>query len=282
MRFATLNSNGRAGIAAVADDNRLFGCYEDHVDYPGDLDTLISHGAELKAVGAALLKMRPVAGMPTFAPVLNRPSKIICIGLNYVDHSLEAGFSPPPYPTVFARFPSSLIGHDQPVPMPKVSTEIDYEGELVAIIGKQGRNIPKDQALGYIAGYSVFNDISVRDYQFKSPQWTVGKNFDGTGAFGPFLVTPDELPSGCKGLELKTVLNGVEVQKASTDDMIFNIATLIEVLSEAMTLQPGDVIVSGTPAGVGMARTPKLYMKPDDVCSVSIEGIGTLTNRIAV
>ncbi len=281
MRLATLNFNGRIGVAAVADDSRLFGCYEDDASYPGDLDTLICRGADLQTVGAALLKMRPIGEQASFAPVLCRPSKIICIGLNYVDHSLEAGFTPPPYPTVFARFPSSLLGHKQPVPMPKVSDEIDYEGELVAVIGKAGRNIPKAEALNHIAGYSIFNDISVRDFQFKSPQWTVGKNFDGTGAFGPFLVTPDELPPGCKGLELKTVLNGTEVQKATTNDMIFDIASLIEILSEAMTLLPGDVIVSGTPAGVGMARTPKLFMKPGDECSVSIEGIGTLTNRIA-
>lgn len=164
---------------------------------------------------------------------------------------------------------------------PTASDSLDFEGEIAAVLGKGGRYISKDDALSCVAGYSLFNDGSVREYQFKSPQWTVGMNFDGTGAFGPDLVTADELPAGAKGLWLETRLNGEVVQAASTDDMVFDIASLISILSEAITLEPGDVIVTGTPSGIGWARTPRLLMKQGDVCEVSVEGIGTLRNVIA-
>ncbi|MNJ55287.1 Ureidoglycolate lyase [compost metagenome] len=149
------------------------------------------------------------------------------------------------------------------------------------IIGKGGRHIDRAHALEHVAGYSIFNEASVRDYQFKSPQWTIGKNFDATGAFGPVFVSADELPAGAKGLGLVTRLNGEIVQQANTADMVFDVAELITVLSEALTLEPGDLIVSGTPAGIGWARKPPLYMKPGDLCTVEIEGIGTLSNPIA-
>lgn len=164
---------------------------------------------------------------------------------------------------------------------PLVSDQLDYEGEIVAIVGKGGRHISKASALEHIAGYSVFNEGSVRDFQFKAPQWTVGKNFDNTGAFGPYFVTADELPPGCKGLRLRTLLNGQVVQDASTDSMVFDVATLVVTISEAITLEPGDLIVTGTPSGVGLARKPPLFMKPGDVCEVEVEGLGKLINSIA-
>lgn len=148
------------------------------------------------------------------------------------------------------------------------------------MIGRGGRHIRKARALDHVRGYALFNEGSVRDYQFKSPQWTVNKNFDGTGAFGPFLVTADELPPDCKGLRLRTRLNGEVVQDASTDDMVFDVATLVAIISEAITLQPGDLIVTGTPSGVGMARKPPLFMKPGDVCEVEVEGLGVLVNAV--
>jgi acylpyruvate hydrolase len=148
------------------------------------------------------------------------------------------------------------------------------------VIGKGGRHIPAAAALDHVIGYSIFNDVSVRDYQFKTPQWTVGKNFDDTGAFGPSLVTADELPPGCKGLLLQTRLNGEVVQSASTDDMVFDVATLIAVISEAITLRSGDVIVAGTPSGVGVSRKPPLFMKPGDIVEVEIDKIGILSNPI--
>ena len=213
-------------------------------------------------------------------PPLPTPGKIVCIGLNYADHSAESGFKVPDYPTVFGRFASSLIGHGAPIVRPRVSHQLDYEGEFVAVIGRGGRDIPKERALEHVIAYSLFNDASIRDYQFKAPQWTVGKNFDDSGAFGPFLVTADELPPGCRGLRLETRLNGEVVQSASTDDLVFDVATLVSVLSEAFRFEPGDIIVTGTPSGVGLARTPQLWMKPGDVCEVELEALGVLRNPI--
>jgi len=186
----------------------------------------------------------------------------------------------PDYPTIFTRFTSTLIGCGSAIIRPLVSTQLDYEGEMAAIIGVGGRHISEQYALDHVIGYSIFNDASVRDFQKKSPQWTIGKNFDGTGAFGPYMVTADELPRGGSGLHIQTRLNGAVVQDATTNDMVFSVARLISILSEAMTLSPGDIIVSGTPAGVGMARNPPLFMKHGDVCEVEIEGIGILRNPV--
>ena len=185
------------------------------------------------------------------------------------------------YPTIFARFASSLIGHGAPILRPAASVQLDYEGEMVAVIGKGGRHIAKNQALDHVIGYSIFNDASIRDFQTKSPQWTVGKNFDGTGAFGPVFVTADELPPGGKGLRIQTRLNGEIVQNASTDDMIFDVVSLISIISEAITLEPGDILVTGTPSGVGVARKPQLFMKHGDICEVELEGVGILSNVVA-
>ncbi|CAG4889478.1 fumarylacetoacetate hydrolase family protein [Paraburkholderia saeva] len=216
----------------------------------------------------------------TFLPPLRRPPKILCVGLNFSDHSKESNFEQPDYPTMFLRLHTSLVAHNAPIVRPRVSDSLDYEGEIAVVLGKGGRHIRKEDALSHVAGYALFNDASVREYQFKTPQWTMGKNFDGTGAFGPDFVTADELPPGAKGLRLETRLNGEVVQSASTDDMVFDVETLIVMLSEAVTLEAGDVIVSGTPSGVGWARNPKLLMRHGDVCEVSVEGLGTLRNEI--
>jgi acylpyruvate hydrolase len=212
-------------------------------------------------------------------PPLRRPPKIICVGLNFADHTSESKYEQPDYPTLFFRVHTSLIAHEQPMVRPAVtdSEGLDFEGEIAVVLGKGGRHIAREDALSHVAGYSVFNDGSVREYQFKTPQWTVGKNFDGTGAFGPDLVTADELPPGVKGLLLETRLNGEVVQSANTDEMVFDIESLISIISEAITLEAGDVIVSGTPSGIGWARQPKLLMKAGDVCEV----IGTLRNVIS-
>lgn len=217
----------------------------------------------------------------SYLPPLARPGKIICVGLNYADHTKESPYEQPEYPTLFPRFTTSLLGHNQPIIKPTISDSLDFEGEMVAVIGKAGRNIAKAEAHDHVAGYSVFNDGSVREYQFKSPQWTVGKNFDATGGFGPAFVTADELPTGGAGLQLTTRLNGEVVQSATTADMIYTVADVISIVSEAITLEPGDLIVSGTPAGIGWAREPRLLMQSGDVCEVEIEGIGLLRNPIA-
>lgn len=284
MRFASIEKNGRIGLAAAADKNSEFhGLFAGDPGYPGSLAALIEAGAgRLQEAGRGLLAA-PAINLADvkLLPPLSAPGKIICVGLNYADHAAEGGFTPPDYPAIFARFNSSLIGHHAPIIRPRVSDQLDYEGEFVAVIGTGGRDIPKASALAHVAGYSLFNDASIRDFQFKAPQWTVGKNFDDTGAFGPYFVTADELPPGCKGLRLQTRLNGEIVQDASTTNLIFDVATLISVLSEAFTLSPGDIIVTGTPAGVGFARKPQLWMKAGDVCEVELEGLGTLSNVIA-
>ncbi len=250
--------------------------------HPGSLADLIAGGSEhIVAAGRVLLAGPAVdLGKVELLPPLPAPGKIVCVGLNYADHSAESGYELPTYPTIFGRFASSLIGHGAPIVRPRVSEQLDYEGEFVAVIGRGGRDIPKARALEHVVAYSLFNDASIRDYQFKAPQWTMGKNFDGTGAFGPYLVTADELPLGCQGLRLQTRLNGELVQSASTDDLVFDVATLVSVLSEAFTFEPGDIIVTGTPSGVGLARKPPLWMKPGDVCEVELEGIGVLRNPV--
>ena len=282
MRFVAFRSGVCEGLAVAPPDGELRGLLSGEDGYPGSLDFLVSHGCCVLEAAAAVLANGPEINLNqvTLLPPLSAPGKIICVGLNYVDHSVESGFTVPDYPTIFTRFSSSLIGCGAAIIRPRVSTQLDYEGELVAVIGIGGRHIREQDALDHVLGYSIFNDASIRDYQKKSPQWTIGKNFDGTGAFGPHLVTADELPPGAKGLGIQTRLNGAVVQDGSTDDMVFTVARLISILSEAFTLSPGDIIVSGTPAGVGMARYPQLFMKQGDVCEVEIEGIGTLRNHV--
>jgi len=282
MRFISFRTANAEGLAAFSGANETFGLLEHEPHYPGDLLSLLSQGsgAIRNACDHLLSGPRIDLREVQFLPPIRRPGKIICVGLNYRDHAAESGFGISGYPTLFARFSSSLIGHNAPFVRPKASGQLDYEGELVAVIGKRGRHVSRGGALAHVAGYSIFNDASVRDYQFKTTQWTMGKNFDGTGAFGPVFVTADELPPGAKGLRLETRLNGAVVQSASTGDMIFDVHALVSIISEAMTLEPGDIIVTGTPSGVGVARDPKLFMKPGDVCEVEIEGIGTLTNHI--
>lgn len=278
MRFVAYRQHGISALGAWK-NGTIYGA-------PGfaanSLPALLARGPEaLQEASEHLLKGEAIdpSGVE-FLPPFPSPEKIVCVGLNYRDHATESGFTAPDYPALFGRFPSSLIGHGAPIVRPAVSNDLDYEGELVAIIGKPGRSIAAERALEHVAGYSIFNDASIRDYQFKSAQWTIGKNFDSTGAFGPVFVTADELPSGAKGLHIETRLNGTVLQSSTTSDMIFDISTLVSLLSDAMLLKPGDVIVTGTPSGVGLARDPKLYMKPGDTVEVEIEGIGLLSNPV--
>jgi acylpyruvate hydrolase len=281
MRFASFAENGVNGLAVRTKAGGWAGLLENADGFPGSLEALLSRGDSLNDAATILARGKPVdLDRVTLLPVLSNPGKIICVGLNYADHSAESGFKQPDYPTLFGRFNSSLIAHGAPIVRPKLSEQLDYEGELVAIIGKGGRNISKARALDHVVGYSIFNDASIRDYQFKSPQWTMGKNFDDTGAFGPTLVTSDELPSGCLGLKLATRLNGQVVQSAMIDDMVFDVATQIALVSEAITLSPGDIFVTGTPSGVGLARKPPLWMKHGDICEVEIDQLGILRNPV--
>jgi 2-keto-4-pentenoate hydratase/2-oxohepta-3-ene-1,7-dioic acid hydratase in catechol pathway len=281
MKLAMVRNKGRLGVAAANGSGRFHVRYADEPGYPGDLDVLV-RGGELIEVGRSLLRAPETDGADLdMLPPLRASQKIICVGLNYASHAAEAGMKVPEHPTIFARFTSSLVGHGQPILRPTKSSQLDYEAEFVAIIGKGGRDIPKETALDHVIGYSLFNDGSVRDYQLRTPQWTVGKNFDGTGAFGPYIMTADELPRGCAGLRLQCRLNGRTLQDASTSDLIFDVATLIAELSEAFALAPGDMIVTGTPDGVGLSHKPPIFMKAGDVCEVELEGFGVLRNPIA-
>jgi 2-keto-4-pentenoate hydratase/2-oxohepta-3-ene-1,7-dioic acid hydratase in catechol pathway len=251
--------------------------------FPGTLDALLRAGHDAlhaaQAAGQQAKQRIPLSSIQYLPPVAN-PAKAIAVGLNYRDHAAEGNFQPPTYPVLFHRYPSSWVAHGEALIRPKVSEQFDYEGEMVVVIGKAGRYIDKSKALEYVAGYSIFNDGSLRDYQFKSTQWMMGKNFDASGSFGPEFVSADELSSGATGLKLQTRLNGQLVQTTSTSDMIFDVATLVSVCSEPFTLRPGDLIISGTPAGVGFVRKPPLLMKKGDVCEVEIEGLGILSNSV--
>jgi acylpyruvate hydrolase len=275
MRFVSWQQNEMRGLAARRGDELVN--LEDL-----DLMSVLRAGKAGMERAAALAKTGRALDESslTYLPPVTAPPKIICVGINYWDHARENKLEKPDYPTFFARFTSTLIGHRQPILRPTVSDQLDYEGELAAIIGKPGRHISREHALEHVAGYSVFNDASVRDYQSRGRQWTLGKNFDATGPFGPELVTATELPTGAKGLRLTTRLNGTTVQSSNTDELIFDVATLIASLSEAMTLETGDVIVTGTPGGIGFFRNPKLFMKDGDVCEIEIEGVGILRNPV--
>ncbi|MDH4654880.1 fumarylacetoacetate hydrolase family protein [Pseudomonas sp. BN606] len=273
MRYVYFNQQGRAVLGVrTAEGVRVLG------EEP--LESLLERGVDLTTYGEQAKGDVVQVGEQDYLPLMRKPGKIVCVGLNYADHTKESPYAQPDYPTLFPRFNSSLIAHNKPLIRPRVSDTLDYEGEMAVVLKSGGRHIPKDKALDCVAGYALFNEGSVREYQFKSPQWTVGKNFDDTGAFGPDLVTADELPAGGKGLLLQTRVNGKVVQSANTNDMLFDVATIISTLSEAVTLEAGDVIVSGTPAGVGFGMDPKVYLKAGDVVEVSIEGIGSLVNPV--
>ena len=280
MRLLAYAQDGRKGVAIATPNGDWHGALEGEAGYPGTIAELVA-GGMLESAKSLLAAGRPISlDEVEVLPPLPNPGKIICLGINYADHAAESGFEAPPFPTVFARFSSSLTGAYAPIVKPRISDDLDWEAELVAVIGKSGRHISKADALSHVAGYSVFNDGSVRDYQLMTPQWTVGKNFHATGPFGPALVTPDELPEGASGLKIECRLNGEVMQSDTTANMIFDVATTIELLSKCFLLEAGDVLVMGTPAGVGLARNPPLYMKAGDVCEVEIEKIGLLRNPI--
>lgn len=224
------------------------------------------------------------AGMPIdnveFLPLLPRPGKVICIGRNYAAHAAEGGAAVASYPEIFYRGATTLVAHNGPIVRPQCSKMLDFEGEFAFVVGKKCRHATEENALDFIAGYTLFNDATIRNYQRFSSQWTIGKNFDDTGAFGPELVTANTLPEGLAGLTLTTRLNGELMQTGDVNDLVFPVKKLVVLLSECLTLEPGDVVVTGTPSGVGFARTPPVWMKPGDTVEVEVEGLGKLVNTI--
>lgn len=278
--IAFRNEQGQSALGVRIDNEHLLDLTA--AGAPATLDEVLRQKdglRQLQQLQAQASRRVPLAGLSYLPPVL-APGKAFAIGLNYLDHAAESNFEPPKHPVVFHRYPSSWVAHGQPLVRPHVSTQFDYEAELVVVIGQGGRYIAKERALAHVAGYSIFNDGSIRDYQLRTNQWMLGKNFDASGSFGPEFVTADELPPGASGLRIQCRLNGQVLQDANTRDMIFDVATLVATCSEAMALEPGDIIISGTPSGVGMARKPQVWMKAGDVCEVEVEGVGVLRNAI--
>ena len=282
MKFTTFIEAGATRLGVV-DGDSVIDLNTAQPGVPPDLRAALRAGVDLDAAARRALASDaprvPLADL-ALAPLVPEPGKMICLGLNYYDHAKEGGREKPVYPWFFFRGATSLIADGDAGLRPRVSEKFDYEAELAVVIGKRGKHVSQEDALGLVFGYTCFNDMSVRDYQKKTPQWTIGKNFDGTGALGPVLVTDDELPPGAAGLRIQGRLNGEVMQDATTTDMIWGVAETIALLTEVLTLEPGDVIAMGTPAGVGQARTPPVWMKDGDRFEVEIERIGTLANPI--
>jgi acylpyruvate hydrolase len=224
---------------------------------------------------------KPLAGL-TYALPVGRPGKVLCLGLNYLDHVKEGPNRDniPKFPTIFMRSRTSLVPHGQPILRPQVTETLDYEAELILVVGKRAKHLTAANATSCIAGYSCGNEGSVREFQRKTTQWDMGKNFDRTGGFGPWLVTADELPPAAKGLKIESRLNGKVMQSDNTDNMMFPIVDLLVYVTHGMTLEPGDIIFTGTPSGVGHARQPPVFMKNGDTCEIEIQGIGVLRNPV--
>jgi 2-keto-4-pentenoate hydratase/2-oxohepta-3-ene-1,7-dioic acid hydratase in catechol pathway len=268
---------------------RSYGILEnDHILDVGS--RLASRYADLRSVLAAgalqELSLGRTQGVPTlrvdevkFEPVIPNPEKILCVGLNYISHRTETKRPETKFPSIFTRFADTQVGHETPVLRPSFSTAFDYEGELAVVIGRGGRYISEQDVSAHIAGYSCYNDVSVRDWQRHTAQWTPGKNFPNTGAFGPSLVTPDEIPD-LGALTLTTRLNGKVMQEAPISDLIFSVPVIVSYISKFTPLYPGDVIATGTPGGVGDRRDPPVYMKDGDIVEVEIDRIGILRNVV--
>lgn len=280
MRLISYLDNGIPSYGAVVDGNRVANLMPIFGAQAQDLKAFIAGGflqsaSEMIDIESATCSIDDV----TLMPVIPNPGAIFCVGLNYHDHVLETGRALTSAPTIFLRTPASQVAHGQAIVRPPESSLLDFEGEIAVIIGTGGRRISESDAWKHVAGYACYNDASIRDWQLATTQWTAGKNFWRTGAFGPWMVTADEiLPE--RRMTLTTRLNGQEVQRATTDQLIHRIPQQIAYVSSFTPLEPGDVIVTGTPGGIGSKRVPPLFMKPGDVCEVEVDAIGLLRNTI--
>ena len=279
MRLASYIREGRSSYGVIVEKGIL--------DLPRHgLGSFLTLRAALEADALRTIPPEVFRRSPDFPleevellPPIPNPDKILCVGVNYHAHLEEMGRSETSHPTLFTRFANTQVGHGQSLVVPRVSSELDFEGELAVVIGKRARHVPRGKALDYVAGFACYHDGSVRDWQRHTSQFTAGKNFLQTGGFGPFLVTRDEVPDPT-ALTLTLTLNGVEMQRTTTDLMIFNIPTLIEYITTFTELVPGDVIATGTPSGVGSKRSPPIFMKAGDVAEVEISGVGLLRNSV--
>lgn len=283
MRLLTYEYQGQRRLGARS-GNKIVDLNQADAEIPADMRTFLAGGkpmldAARRAVDNTPQKI-PASDVKVLAPIYD-PEKIVCIGLNYLDHAKECNMPIPSEPVLFSKYPSAIIAPGDPIVIPRESTKPDYEVELVAVIGKAGRRIPEADAFAYVAGYTIGHDVSARDYQLEKPQgqWMAGKTFDTFAPIGPEIVTPDEL-SDPQNLGIRCILNGTTVQESNTSQLIFNVQQLVAYLSHIFTLKPGDLIFTGTTGGVGMGRTPQLWLKPGDRVVCEVDEIGRLENPV--
>lgn len=287
MKLVTFTRDGAARLGALTQrDGRdvIIDLNQAAPSLPNDMIAFLTGGEANRTLAAQVLANPPSAAVLDRSAVrlrapIPRPGKIICIGLNYRDHAAESHAELPAYPTVFAKYASCIIGPGESIVIPRVTSQVDYEGELAVVIGRRARDVAEADALNYVAGYAPFNDVSARDYQMRTSQWTIGKTFDTFGPIGPALVTADEIADP-HALDIRVSIGDEVLQSSNTKHLIFTIPQLIAYLSSVMTLEPGDVIATGTPAGVGAARKPQRWLLAGDVVRVEIDGLGALENPV--
>ncbi|MCL6429266.1 MAG: fumarylacetoacetate hydrolase family protein [Anaerolineae bacterium] len=287
MKLVTFLKGGKARLGALLPPEHgeaVVDLNQAEPRLPADLVAFLAAGAEARSLAEEVIAAPPPEavlrsdGVTLKAPIL-RPGKIICIGLNYRDHAAEAGVPVPDYPAVFAKYSNTVIGPGEPIVLPRISQQVDYEAELGVVIGRRAKGIAEADAVGYVAGYLAFNDVSARDFQNKTSQWTIGKTFDSFAPMGPALVTADEIPDPHR-LSIRLSIGGEVLQSSNTCNLVFGVPRLVACLSAVMSLEPGDVIATGTPGGVGFARKPPRWLRPGDVVRVEIEGVGMLENPV--
>ncbi len=285
MKLVSFVHNYATHIGALvtrAGEDRVIDLNQADPSLPKDMIAFLAGGkaaqsAAQKAIDGTSESLS-LAEIKLLAPI-PRPGKIICIGLNYSDHAAETGQPLPKFPIIFSKYANTVIATGEKIVLPRVTDQVDYEAELGFVIGKTAKYVSAANALDYVAGYMPINDVSARDYQNRTSQWTMGKTFDTFAPMGPALVTADKIPNP-NSLKISLTINGETLQNSNTDKLIFNVQQLIEAISEVMTLEPGDIVSTGTPPGVGMARNPKRFMKAGDVVNITIEGLGTLSNPV--
>jgi len=287
MKLVTFVQNRQARLGVLqttANGDVVVDLNKAEPSLPTDMITFLNLGVQGRHHAAAALAQAPAGATVPLASVtlkapIPRPGKILCIGLNYKEHAAESHEELPKYPVVFAKYNNCVIGPHEPIVLPKISSRPDYEGELAVVIGQRAKNVAAADALDYVAGYMCFNDVSARDFQHRTSQWTIGKSFDTFAPMGPALVTADEITDP-QSLDIKLSINGEVMQSSNTRQMIFPVAGLIAYITSVMTLEPGDVIATGTPSGVGAGRTPPRWLRPGDVVRVEIAGVGVLENPV--
>lgn len=284
MKLVTFSLSGQSRLGVLRADGAIADVSRADSGIPADMREFLAGGEALRQRAESVaggIAAEYVLDTQTahIGPPIPHPDKILCIGVNYKDHIEETNSETPEHPVVFSKYSNTIIGPGDAIHLPAISEMVDYEAEFAVVMGRTARNVAKADALDYVGGYTILNDVSARDFQKRTSQWTIGKSFDTFAPIGPVLVTPDEIPDP-HTLDIKLRLNGVEMQSSNTAQLLFNVNALIEDITAAITLQPGDIISTGTPGGVGMARDPQVLLKPGDEIEVEVEGIGVLRNPV--